>query len=73
MVVWVGILERFAEVGGGVADDVVEAETKFERNQFQSSGRPEMDGCPVAGRPVGSDVRCFLGRRTSGEVTVVLW
>ena len=24
MVVWVGILERFAEVGGGVADDVVE-------------------------------------------------
>ena len=25
MVVWVGVLERFAEVGGGVADDVVEA------------------------------------------------
>ena len=47
----------FAEVGGGVADDVVEAETKFERNHFQSSGRPEMDGCPVAGRPGGSEIR----------------
>ena len=57
MVVWVGILAMFAEVGGGVADGVVEAETKFERNQLQSSGRPEMDGCPVAGRSVGSEIR----------------
>ena len=42
------------------SDELVMAETKFERSQFfTSSGRPEMDGCPVAGRPVGSEIRKF--------------
>ena len=40
------------------SDELVMAETNFERSQFfTGSGRPEMDGCLVAGRPVGSDIR----------------
>ena len=40
------------------SDELVMAETKFERSQFfTGSGRPVMDDRPVARRPVGSEIR----------------